>query len=219
MADGREVHLRERNVASRFEVTARAKIAGVILSGGASRRMGTPKALLKFRDETFLDRLFDVLARVCSPVIVVVGTHSEQIRKGIASASEVLFAENPDPERGMLSSLQCGLALVPKDADAAMFLPVDHPHIALDTVELLAERFRRDRALVTVPVYAGEHGHPVCIARPLIDELLALPPGAKASDVIHRHIARTVYIEVSDPAVVTDVDDPAAYAQLLARQV
>jgi molybdenum cofactor cytidylyltransferase len=204
---------------TRLEVTRRAKIAGVILSGGASRRMGTPKALLPFEGQTFLDRLIYTLGRACDPVVVVVGTHSAQIRGGIARAGEILFAENPDPERGMLSSLQCGLALVPKDADAAMFLPVDHPNIEFDTVRQLAERFRRDRAPVTVPTYLGEHGHPVCIARPLIDELLALPPGAKPSDVIHRHVARTVYLEVSDPAVVTDVDDPAAYAELLARRV
>ena len=98
-----------------------------------------------------------------------------------------------------------------------MFLPVDHPNIEASTIETLAARFRADRAPVTVPTYAGEHGHPVCIARQLITELLALPPAAKASDVIHRHVAQTVYVEVGDAAVVTDVDDPAAYADLLAR--
>lgn len=100
-----------------------------------------------------------------------------------------------------------------------MFLPVDHPNIENSTIEKLAARFRTDRAPVIVPTYAGDHGHPVCIARPLIDELLALPPEAKASDVIHRHVSKTLYIEVADPAVVTDVDDPAAYAELLARHV
>ncbi len=197
--------------------TSHVKIAGIILSGGASRRMGTPKALLRFQNETFLDRLIRVFSAVCDPVIVVVGEHAGQIRSGIERGSEVLFAVNPDPDRGMLSSLQCGLALVPAEADAAMFLPVDHPHLAVSTIETLAARFRADRAPVTVPTYAGEHGHPVCIARPLIAELLALPPDAKPSDVIHRHVPQTVYVEVSDPAVVTDVDDPAAYADLLAR--
>jgi molybdenum cofactor cytidylyltransferase len=192
-------------------------IAGLILSGGASRRMGTPKALLRFQNETFLDRLIHIFSRVCNPVIVVLGEHADKIRSGIERGSGVLFAVNPDPDRGMLSSLQCGLALVPADADAAMFLPVDHPQIALDTVRSIAERFHRDRAPVTVPVHLGEHGHPVCIARPLIDELLALPVDAKASDVIHRHVAGTSYIEVIDRAVITDIDDPAAYADLLAR--
>ncbi len=170
-------------------MTPSPSIAGIILSGGASRRMGTPKALLQFQNETFLDRLIRVFSAVCDPIIVVVGQHADQIRSGIERGREVLFAVNPDPERGMLSSLQCGLALVPIDAEAAMFLPVDHPHIEISTIETIAARFRADRAPVIVPTYAGEHGHPVCIARALIAELLALPPEAKASDVIHRHVA------------------------------
>src|ERR1700733_4512416 len=224
MAQRRQIHLRERSVASRFKVTPGPSIstllppiAGIVLSGGASRRMGSPKALLRFQNETFLDRLIRVFSGVCDPIIVVVGQHAHQIRSGIERGRDVLFAENPDPDRGMLSSLQCGLALVPDAADAAMFLPVDHPNIEVATMETLAGRFRFDRAPVIVPTYAGEHGHPVCISRPVIDELLALPSGAKASDVIHRHVVRTSYIEVVDQAVVSDVDDPAAYADLLAR--
>jgi molybdenum cofactor cytidylyltransferase len=219
MAHRGQIDLCQRSVTSRPKVSGRAKIAGIILSGGASRRMGTPKALLRFRDETFLDRLIRVFGGVCDPIVVVVGEHADQIRSGIERGGDVLFAVNPDPERGMLSSLQCGLALVPKQAAAAMFLPVDHPNIEQSTIETLAARSRRDRAPVTVPTYLGEHGHPVCIARPLIDELLALPADAKASDVIHRHVGQTVYVPVSDPAVVTDVDDPAAYAELLARHL
>lgn len=218
MAGFRQIDFRERSVASRLKVIAREKIAGVILSGGASRRMGSPKALLEFQGETFLDRLIGVLGRVCDPIVVVVGRHAAEIQSGSARPGEVRFAVNPDPERGMLSSLQCGLALVPADAAAAMFLPVDHPNIQPETVERLAERFRRDCPPVTVPTYLGEHGHPVCIARAIIDELLALPLEAKASDVIHRHVPNTIYVEVADPATVTDIDDPAAYAGLLARQ-
>ena len=200
-------------------MSAGTKIAAVILSGGASRRMGTPKALLQFQGETFLDRLIRIFGTVCEPVVVVVGEHADPIRSGIQRAAEVRFAVNPDPQRGMLSSLQCGLALVPADAVAALFLPVDHPHIEAPTVETLAQSFRWNSAPVIVPTYLGEHGHPVCIARGVIDELLALPVEAKASDIIHRHVAETRYLEVSDPAVVADVDDPAAYAELLARHL
>jgi hypothetical protein len=39
-----------------------------------------------------------------------------------------------------------------------------------------------------------------------------------ASDVIHKYVGQTSYIEVDDPAVTADVDDPEAYAGLLAQR-
>jgi molybdenum cofactor cytidylyltransferase len=198
-------------------VNPRCTIAGVILAGGASRRMGTPKALLKFHGETFLDRMIRLFSSVASPVIVVLGHHSDRIRSGIARASEAAITVNPDPERGMLSSLQCGLKAVPPSVEAVMFTPVDHPHLQRATLQQLAAQFQTERAPVTVPTYRGHHGHPVCIARPLIAELLALPATAMASDVIHLYTGQTAYIEVDDPAVTTDVDDPEAFAGLVAQ--
>jgi molybdenum cofactor cytidylyltransferase len=151
-------------------------------------------------------------------VIVVLGHQSDQIRSAIERASEVTFAVNPDPERGMLSSLQCGLQALPAGTDAVMFTPVDHPNLQKATLEKLAARFESERAPVTVPTYEGRHGHPVCIARALADELLALPPTAMSSDIIHKYVSQTSYFEVDDPAVTTDVDDPEAYAGLMAQR-
>jgi CTP:molybdopterin cytidylyltransferase MocA len=213
-----EIHLRDRVLASHPEVNARCPIAGLILAGGASRRMGTPKALLRFQNETFLDRLIGIFTAVASPVIVVLGHQSDQIHAGIRRAAEVTFAVNPDPERGMLSSLQCGLATLPSETEAVMFTPVDHPHLRPATLQKLAAQFEAERGPIIVPTFAGEHGHPVCIASALVRELMALPPDAMASDVIHKYVPRTSYLEVDDPAVTSDVDDPEAYAGLLAQQ-
>lgn len=199
-------------------MTPRRSIAGIILAGGASRRMGTPKALLEFENETFLDRLIRLFAHVCDPVIVVAGHQAEQIRAGLRQAGQAVFVLNPDPERGMLSSLQCALQAVPESVEGVLFAPVDHPHLKTTTLEALVARFETASAPVTVPTYAGGHGHPVCITRPLVAELLALPSAAMASEVIHRYVAQTCYFEVDDPAVVTDIDDPAAYAELTASR-
>src|SRR5260370_42384344 len=100
--------------------------------------MGTPKALLLIENETFLDRMIRLFAEVCDPVIVVLGQNAEQIRSGIQRASQVMFVVNPDPERGMLSSLQCGFEALPAAADAVMFMPVDHPGIQAATLQQLA---------------------------------------------------------------------------------
>jgi molybdenum cofactor cytidylyltransferase len=179
--------------------------------------MGTPKALLKFQNETFLDRMIRLFSSVVAPVIVVLGHQSNQIRAGIERSADAIITVNPDPERGMLSSLHCGLEALPAETDAVMFTPVDHPNLQPATLRRLVAQFQAERAPVIVPTYEGRHGHPVCIARALANELLALPPSAMASDVIHKYASRTSYIEVNDPAVTTDVDDPEAYAGLLAQ--
>jgi molybdopterin-guanine dinucleotide biosynthesis protein A len=48
-----------------------APAAGLLLTGGASRRLGVAKAMLRLGDESLADRLARVLALVVSPVLEV----------------------------------------------------------------------------------------------------------------------------------------------------
>jgi molybdenum cofactor cytidylyltransferase len=189
-------------------------IAGVILAAGASSRMGSPKALLDYQGETFVGRLARVLSAVCDPVIVVLGYHAEVIRPAVGRNARVVV--NPAPERGQLSSLQTALAELPEQAEGFMFVPVDCPAPHPETVARVAAAFRqRDRKIhFVVPQYRGKHGHPVCASREIAAEILALPASAQARDVVHRHVPDTRYIDVDDPGILTDVDDPERYRRL-----
>jgi molybdenum cofactor cytidylyltransferase len=191
-------------------------LAGLILAAGESRRMGSPKALLEFKGETFLDRLILTLRQVCPTAIVVLGHEPQRVRAGLRYADLATFVRNPDYGRGQLSSLQCGLAAVPSEAEGVMFTPVDYPAVLPSTVARVALRFRQraPQALLVVPRAEGRRGHPVCVARELIAEFLALPPDAQARDVIHRHRDETVYLDVDDRGILEDVDDPEAYGRL-----
>jgi molybdenum cofactor cytidylyltransferase len=199
-------------------------IASIILAAGASSRMGTPKALLDYRGETFLDRLIRVLGAVTNPVIVVLGYHASEIRAQIrANASgRARFVINPDPARGQLSSLQTGLAALPANGEGFAFIPMDCPAVREDTVAHLSGAFiARDPATLFViprsvfPGTTGKRGHPVFAARSIAQELLALPADGKASDVVHRHVPRTHYVDLDDPGILTDIDDREGYRKLL----
>jgi molybdenum cofactor cytidylyltransferase len=191
-------------------------LAGLILAAGESRRMGSPKALLDFEGETFLDRLILMLGGRCSPVIVVLGCQPQRIRAGLRCAELAAFVTNPDYQRGQLSSLQLGLAAVPPEAEGVMFTPVDHPAVRPSTIARIAGRFqtRQPDEWLVVPRSQGRHGHPVCVVRDLIPEFLALAGNAQARDVIRRHRERTVYVDVDDAGILKDVDDPESYARL-----
>jgi molybdenum cofactor cytidylyltransferase len=213
MAAVLQVDFRARKAEGALEV-----IAAVILAAGASRRMGSPKALLQFQGETFLNRLVRVLGSVAGPVIVVLGHHAENIRERAMGAAQ--FVINPDPERGQLSSLQTALAAVPPSVEGFLFTPVDSPAVKESTVRELMTAFRNrnPETLFVIPRYQGRRGHPVFAAPALLREFLALPLTAQAKDIVHAHVPRTEYVDVEDPGVLADIDDRAAYQELVGNQ-
>lgn len=174
--------------------------------------MGTAKALLVYRGETFLDRLIRIFNETCNSVTVVLG-HDQSIQHRIQRAGEATFVTNPDYEKGQLTSLQCGLKAIPANADAVIFTPVDYPAIEASTIRAMLAA--APGSLVVVPRREGRHGHPVLFAASLIAEFLDLPPEAEARTVVRRNIAHTTYVDVEDPGILGDIDDPQAYAELL----
>jgi len=197
----------------------RAGLAGVILAAGESSRMGRPKALLPAPGceppENFLDRMIGLLAAHADPIIVVLGAHADVIRQGSVRASEATFVLNQRYREGQLSSLQCGLRAVPEQATGVLFTPVDFPRVQPGTVAGVVATFLGGGGSgLAIPRFLGRRGHPVCVARRLILEFLALPVEAQASEIVHRHAAEACYVDVDDPGILRDVDDPEAYRSL-----
>jgi molybdenum cofactor cytidylyltransferase len=178
--------------------------------------MGTPKALLDYRGETFLNRLIRIVGEVCDPVIVTLGYEADTIRAGSSSPEcRARFVVNPDPSRGQLSSLKTALEEVPEDAEGFLFIPVDCPAPEAGTVREIVDALRsKEQPWLVIPRYEGKRGHPVCARRELIAEFLALPAEGRAKEVVHRHVDKTFYLDIADPGVLSDIDDPEAYRAL-----
>ena len=174
--------------------------------------MGSPKALLDFGGETFLDHLVARFCEICAPVIVVLGHGAEEIRAGLRSADQAVFVVNHVYRLGQFSSMQCGLRAVPPEARGVMFSLVDHPAVQSSTLARLAA----SRAPLAIPRMNGRRGHPVFFSRALIAEFLALPPEANARMVVDQHAAEIDYVDVDDPGILQDIDDPEAYRRLVA---
>jgi molybdenum cofactor cytidylyltransferase len=187
-------------------------IAGLILAAGESSRMGRDKALLSYRGRPFLETAITTLRGAgVAPIVVVLGHHAEEIRQA-TNLEDVHVVVNEHYSLGQTSSLQAGLrALADSCIEAVVLWLVDHPAVSAETVAKLAGEFQKSKPTVVIPRYKGERGHPVSISRALFDELLQLAPGEGANTVIRRHRDETKWIDVDDPGVRLDIDDPEAY--------
>jgi molybdenum cofactor guanylyltransferase len=99
------------------------EVGGIVLCGGHSTRMGSPKALLPFGDETMLQRVVRLLGTVCAPLVVVAAR--EQSLPALPASAIVTRDEQDD--RGPLEGLRAGLKALPGEVEAAYITSCDAP--------------------------------------------------------------------------------------------
>ena len=204
------------------------RMCGVILSAGASSRMGRDKALLPWPPaapdsaaptETLLSAAIAALKPFTGAIIVVAGGNADNIAPQVA-ANGASLARNPAPERGQFSSLQVGLReLLARGCDAAMITLVDCPPLSTPSLEKLTAAFDQALALGkwgVAPEHNGKRGHPLLAGRSLIDAFLAAPARANAREIKHAHAQLIESIPVPDSLLSVDVNTPEEYAALSA---
>jgi molybdenum cofactor cytidylyltransferase len=177
-------------------------LAAIILAAGAGARLGgVAKAALRLPDgRTFLAAVLDAArAAGAEPTVVVAAPHGE-LTAALAGAARVVW--NPAPERGMIGSLNLGIAAA-GPVDAALSWPVDHARVAAASVAAVCAAAGRGR--IVVPCHAGRGGHPTAFGA---DFFAALAGAASARAVIAAAPGRVLRLDVDDPGVVLDVDVP-----------
>jgi molybdenum cofactor cytidylyltransferase len=183
-------------------------LAAVILSGGASSRMGSPKALLAYQGRPFLEHLLEVTAhRQIGVRRVVLGAHAEPIAKAVQlKADEIVI--NEDWDKGQLTSIHAALRSLPPGTDGILLCLIDHPLISADLVQELMERFQKSGKPIVLPLYQGRRGHPVIFAARLYDELLRAPLETGARAVVWAHSAEVEEVRTNEEGCVLNLNDP-----------
>jgi len=194
-------------------------LAAVILSGGESRRMGSPKALIPYRGKTFIEHLIDVTRHPRVGVTrIVVGAHVEEIRGRLAASHASEIVVNANWSQGQLSSIQAGVRSLPEGETGGLLLcPVDHPIVSAGLIARLIEEFDAGRKDIAIPVYRGRRGHPVVFRASLYGELLRASPERGAREVVWAHAGDIREVPTEEEGVVLNIDDPASLQRAVGR--
>jgi molybdenum cofactor cytidylyltransferase len=192
-------------------------LAAVILSGGASRRMGSPKALLPYQGRPFLEHLLEVTKH---PKIgarrVVLGAHAEPIAAAVRLTKDEVVI-NEDWEDGQLSSIRAAIRSLPAGTDGMILCLIDHPLISASLVNDLIERFysvhATEQVQIVLPVFRGQRGHPVIFSAALYEELLAAPLDKGARAVVWAHGGEVREVPTTEQGCVLNLNDPETLAR------
>ena len=189
-------------------------LAAVILSGGASSRMGSPKALLPYQGRPFLEHLLDVTKHPKISVRrIVLGPHAEPIARAVAlQADEIVI--NADWEKGQLSSIQAGIRSLPAGTDGVLICLIDHPLISAGLVGELIAAFYAKRAPVVLPVFNGRRGHPVLFSAAVYEELLEAPLEVGARAVVWAHAGEVLEHATTEEGCLLNLNDPESFGGL-----
>jgi molybdenum cofactor cytidylyltransferase len=187
------------------------RIAGLILAGGLSQRLGRPKQLLPYGNGTLLEHAVREAEAVpeLEPLIAVLPP-GDLVPDPKVERTRIVRRQE---EGGCSASLHAGLAMLPPEIDALAVLPADQPHLLRDAIALATNTWLRSRPIALTLRYQDEPCHPLIFSAQLVPDLLSLK-GEKGmwrlleslGDAVHR-------VEIDHP-VAFDIDTREDYERL-----
>ena len=188
------------------------KVTGIILAGGKSRRMGSDKGLMMFKNKTLVENAIDILKPLCNEIII--SSNNDEYKKfGFSVVNDVI--KDIGPIGGIYASLLKSKTLY------NIVIPCDMPFITTDLLLYMLE-FTRESFDVIVPVSEkGLEPLTVVISRnilPTIEEQIE-SNNLKIKNLYHKSNLKTIEIQQNSPLykpnLFDNINRPEDYNKIL----
>ena len=186
----------------------------LVIAAGFSRRFGSDKRVYAMKHEPLLIASLRPYRVAFANVAVVVRSSDSALTQLIdqrLGRQRPIIVPTDHAHLGMAASIADGIRAV-VDWDYVFLGLGDMPYVRPDTLATLkltmdAARLDKEPRIV-VPMYADTAGHPVGFSREFFAELIALTGDRGARSIVDAHSRDVRRIDVDDPGVITDIDQP-----------
>lgn len=190
-------------------------IGAIILAGGQSVRMGQPKVLLPWgENSTIIEHITDQLIRSrINHISVVTGYNADEIKTLIKPLGVKVVHNRAYKTGEMLSSLKAGLRTMPDNVAAALIVLGDQPRIQPKVIYQLLSAYAKGAGDLLIPSYKMRRGYPILVGRQYWAELLKLRCTETLEDLLTTYHNDVTTIKVETDSVLRDVDTLEDYRQ------
>ncbi len=189
-------------------------VCAIVLAAGASTRMKTQKMLLPFNGKTIIETVVDNALKVTDNVVVVLGSHKEEIAEKITGRN-ISIAINAHYLQGMLSSVVCGFRALPENAEAALLFLGDQPQVPCQAAKMVINSWDKSGKGIVIPTYQGKRGHPVLIETRFSNEIENLDPEKGLRQLMEIRKNDILEVACQYPEILRDIDTPEDYEKEL----
>ncbi len=193
-----------------------SKTGIIILAAGNSSRMGEPKQLMIYKNQTFLQHIIGEAKNASlEPVICVTGYQSERITKSITGLG-ISIVYNKNWREGMGTGIATGIKqLVLSDVDSVILAVSDQPHVSADlfgTMQVLKEQSGKR---IVACSYAGTLGTPVLFGKDYFNQLKSLSGNQGAKNIVKLNMTDVCPVEFDKGNI--DIDTKEDYENLISE--
>jgi molybdenum cofactor cytidylyltransferase len=182
------------------------KIGSIILAGGSSTRMGSPKALIKINGVTFLETIVNKHhdAGIEKPIVLISDFLEPDILKLSIKKIELIVCS--PPEKTPIESLRRGIARLAADEKAFIVHPIDFPLPLVSTIKLIIDLFEKSGKAIVKPIYDGKGGHPIIMSCSLIEEIIHVSEDIGLREVVRKFPERVLEYPTKDVGVINNIN-------------
>ena len=186
-------------------------ICAMVLAAGRSRRMGTQKLLLPWGNTSVIGHIIDELsASQLTDIVVVTGHYKDEVERAL-SGRTMSFVHNDRYRQGMLSSVRCGLTVLPQACSAVLVVLGDQPRLAHVLIDKMVAAFAETDKRILVPTYQGKRGHPLLLSTDFISEIRTDFDDTGLRGLLYRHPEEVLEWPSPDADILLDMDFPEDY--------
>ncbi|MFT5436230.1 MAG: molybdenum cofactor cytidylyltransferase [Ulvibacter sp.] len=193
-----------------------SNIVIIIPAAGASRRIGSPKQLLKWGDSTLISHAIDIAEELGQKeIVLVLGAYYDKIKAEIDNRS-IRTLKNEDWENGLGSSIAAGVEYLVKSldtCDAVLILLPDQPLIVPFYLKTMIDKFKvGENQIIATKYGSGKYGVPALFDKKYFEKLRGLTDDRGAQELIKQSAKFVTTVDINP--LISDIDTEEDYKKI-----